>query len=419
MFVYPFKKINNNMDKQTLDQVKLYTNPEYFKDIPLEQVPLWEIRDVMSYHFDLKLSDNEYVLVDTILNSLLYNKNFSWNKKDLSIVGEAKIQALLRDSGRDLKCFDLNDFPTSTADLIQKVQKHTVREASKVKINKFKQKILQAFYNLRIWVPANLYFLYGIFAILSTIYAIWAAPDLLLYAAITAWVFSNCSAILIHEWWTHDLVIPRNRLISFIFDYLGHILFTTSRLGWRWDHRWHHRYWKTEKDLDYMFTNTPAWFYLFFATPVEVVKTGGLSDRPTEYMEGMAECHDRNMAALTPESRFLERHWLPITIVSHVILIAVFGYVNWTYFVLLQAWLFRCYIIGFNEIATHWPMRLTRKEETNTPYLFPICCGTAYHVDHHSDPRKLVLGPGKLKYLNIQYWFVRLFFKPAPGAYYS
>ena len=407
------------MDKKTLELAKQYTNPSYFGDTPIDQISVWEIRDVMSYHYDLVLDDSELLLVNTILSNLLSNSEFKWDSKDLTIVGEAKIQALLRDNGRDLKCFNLNEFPTSIADLVQKVENHTTSQAVKVKLNKFKQKIQQKFYKFRIWLPMNLYLIYGLLAIFSTIYAIWAEPSLLPYAAITAWVFSNCSAILIHEWWTHDLVIPRNRLISFVFDYLGHILFTTSRLGWRWDHRWHHKYWKTEKDLDYMFNNTPAWFYLFFATSFEVLRGSEPPKRPDEYKNGMAECHDRNMATLTPESRFLENHWISVTIVSHIILISILGYINWTYFVLLQAWLFRCYIIGFNEITTHWPLKITREQESNTPYLFPICCGTAYHVTHHNESTTIVLGPGKLKYLNIQYWFIKIFFRPAPGARFS
>jgi fatty-acid desaturase len=225
--------------------------------------------------------------------------------------------------------------------------------------------------------------------------------------------------MLIHEWWTHDLIIPRNRVVGFIFDYIGHILFMTSRLRWRWSHRWHHKYWKTDQDQDYIFKNTPSWFYLFLATPLETVANRNKFEVPEEYTKGMMECYEKNIVLFTPESRFLEKHWKSITVLSHIILIAILGYVNWIYFVLLQAWLFRCYIIGFNEIVTHWPLKITREEETNTPYLFPICCGTAYHVDHHSDPRKIVLGPGKLKYLNIQYWFIKVFFKPAAGAYYS
>lgn len=407
------------MDKQTLELAKQYTNPEYFKDIPLEQVPLWEIRDVMSYHFDLALDQQESALVNNIVDNLCSNKEFAWNSKDLTIVGEAKVQSLLRNRGRDLKCFNLNEFPTNTNDLKQKVEKHTLLELIKVKFNNAKLDSIKKFHFLRIYIPDMYYFFYGILAILSTIYAIWAEPSLLPYAVIMAWVFCNCSAILIHEWWTHDLVIPRNRLISFIFDYLGHILFTTSRLEWRWSHRWHHKYWKTNLDQDFQFKGTPAWVYLFFSTPLEKIVNKNKHHAPEEYTKGMMECYEKNIVLFTPESRFLEKHWKSITVLSHIILIAILGYVNWTYFVLLQAWLFRCYIIGFNEIVTHWPLKITREEETNTPYLFPICCGTAYHVDHHSDPRQLVLGPGKLKYLNIQYWFIKIFFKTAPGAYYS
>ena len=407
------------MDKQTLELAKQYTNPEYFGATPLDQIALWELRDVMSYHFDLQLGDTEKALVDKIVGNLLSKTAFSWKPTDLTIVGEAKVQGLLRDKGQDLKCFDLNEFPTSIDELTQKIEKQSLKESVRVKFNKFLQMSEQKYRNFKFWLTVTPYFHFGILVFASLAYALYTAPVLGLWAILAAWVFCNCSAMLIHEWWTHDLIIPRNRVISFIFDYVGHILFMTSRLHWRWDHRWHHKYWKTEKDVDYVFKNTPAWFYLFFATPIGVVMGQAPAPRPEGYLEGLPECRETNMVKLTPESRFLENHWISVTIVSHAILIAVMGYVNWTYFVLLQAWLFRCYIIGFNEITTHWPLKLTREEETNTPYLFPLCCGTAYHVDHHFNATQIVLGPGKLKYLNIQYWFIRLFFKPAPGAKYS
>jgi hypothetical protein len=404
------------MNTQTIELIKQYANLDYFDNKSIEEIPLWELRDIMSTNINLRVDDFENILVNNIVDSVITNKNISWNSNELTIAGEAKVQSLLRDKNYNLLCFEMNIFPNTTIGLIAKIEKYSINVIAKNKIHKLLNLTQSKFYSFRMWLPRNLYFCFSLFAILSLVYAVWADPTLLIYSAIMAWAFCNCSAMIIHEWWTHDLIIPRNRVISFVFDYLGHILFVTNRLVWRFEHRWHHVWWKTDKDIDYVFKDTPKWFYLMLSTPIAAFLGKPTPDKPEGFYEEREKCYKENVVKLTPESQFLEKHWVSISVVSHTILIILLGYVNWTYFVLVQAWLFRCYIIGFNEIVTHWPMELTREQESNTPYLFPLCCGTAYHTTHHFEPTTIVLGPGWIKYVNIQYWFIRAFFKIAPGA---
>lgn len=412
-------KINICMDKQTLNLIKKYINFEYFNNTSIDSIPVWEIRDSISNNINLKTTDKEHITVNTILNHFLDDSDYSWNPKDLTIIGEAQIQALLRNNGYDLKCFGLDVFPTSIKELKANTEKYSKLMLPLIKFDLIKNTVKNKSKNFICWLANTRYFWFGILTLSSLIYSVLTVPDLLIYALVTAWFFCNINAILAHEYWTHDLVKPKNRLLGFIFDYIGYLAFALSRLEWRFAHRWHHKHWKTDKDEDYKFKNTPLWFYLMFDTSLEVFKGAKETDKPQGFWDEAEKCHLENISNLPPESRFLEKHWVKISILTHLVLISVIGYVNWTYFVLLQAWLFRCYILGFNEIMTHWPLELTREQEFNRPHLFALCCGTAYHKTHHFEPTTIVVGPGKLKYFNIQYWFIKLFLKPTNGTKFS
>lgn len=64
---------------------------------------------------------NEYYLIDDIVNNTIDNKSFSWNL--ICLFSEAIVQKRLRDSGYELKCYDLNEFPTNAKQLNQLLEK--------------------------------------------------------------------------------------------------------------------------------------------------------------------------------------------------------------------------------------------------------------------------------------------------------
>jgi len=72
------------------------------------------------YELWIKLQTHIYKdqIVESIIKNVINNNDFDWSDKNLSIVDEAIIQFKLRDLHKlDLKCYDLNEFPTSTKDL--------------------------------------------------------------------------------------------------------------------------------------------------------------------------------------------------------------------------------------------------------------------------------------------------------------
>lgn len=60
---------------------------------------------------------DELNLIDNIVTSTIKNEYFNWHNCRLSIISEAIIQKRLRDSGYNIKCYNLNTFPTNSAEL--------------------------------------------------------------------------------------------------------------------------------------------------------------------------------------------------------------------------------------------------------------------------------------------------------------
>lgn len=90
-----------------------------FINLPL----IKNINDVLPYHtknLSLQKYLNQDVLASNIIESIkINNESLSWNREDLTIISEAWIQQWIRNAGYDFKCFELNQFPTSSKELIQ------------------------------------------------------------------------------------------------------------------------------------------------------------------------------------------------------------------------------------------------------------------------------------------------------------
>ena len=58
---------------------------------------------------------DEYELINRIVSTAISNESFNWS--DLHIIAESIIQQKLRANGYKIKCYNLNEFPTSSIDL--------------------------------------------------------------------------------------------------------------------------------------------------------------------------------------------------------------------------------------------------------------------------------------------------------------
>lgn len=370
----------------------------------IEQFAPWELRDILSAQLGPTYTINidEQALVDTILKNIYNKTEFSWNSTDLTILGEAEIQKILRKKGYEIQVNGMDIFPNSCSKLseyiniysvttqISEITKHLKTVGTKIGRDIYKLVDIHSPKVQAIILLAGMYVYYE--------------PTLLISALITGYVLTNCMAMNLHEYWVHDLLTPKNRVIGFIFDYITTVLWTTTRPGWRFAHSFHHLHWKTPRDMDAGAYATPWWQYLLF----------GVAEKnkhliPTDQTDSTLSTQDENYNNLLPESQFLVRYADYIRPLTHLLFLLVAGPAIYIYFLLLQHWLQTRYIVYFNEIVTHHNKK-TREQEADTPYIFPICCGTAYHKTHHMHADVLVVGPGWVKYFNVQYYFVKLFY---------
>lgn len=65
----------------------------------------------------------EFALIDKIVTSTQNNSNFDWSNSRLCIISECIIQKRLRDNGFEIKCYNLNDFPTNSEQLYNLLEK--------------------------------------------------------------------------------------------------------------------------------------------------------------------------------------------------------------------------------------------------------------------------------------------------------
>ena len=251
---------------------------------------------------------------------------------------------------------------------------------------------------------------YNIKNILSTLLVIagfyyYFDLNLLLYSLLTAYLLFNCVVILVHEGWAHYYITPQNRVIKFVLDYIAYIIFNTSKIKWRYLHIHHHKYWKTYEDWDqYGVDHTPWYLYLFFlyrnAPPNNIIKR----------MKTIEQFFEKEYNNLLPESKFLEKYHYEIVVATHALFAILFGLQMYFYFLFFQVWIFIRLFKLFTEIIPHRNKK-TIEEEKDSTHLFLLCTNVAYHTSHHIYSDIIFFGKGWLKYLNIQYYFVRMFYK--------
>jgi fatty-acid desaturase len=368
--------------------------------------PIWEQRDILSHSINLPVTRDEELLIDAIITNLINKTDFQWNSNLLSLTGEARLQQSLRHRGYDLYCANLNVLPESTKELSHYIANYSVNlhivSNLKFCLNHTHTMFGALYRTVISWLFDYLSSTSGIRStILIAALLIWVNNvNYLFYALVVGYIVSNCMTLVFHEHWSHRQLCPKNRIIGFIFDYICHIL-VHDRISWIYSHTYHHKHWKTEQDIEVTAMLADSWIYYFMvASPVH--------GNPAHY-PAIESGRALAMARLPKESQFLQKYVKEITILTHLIFLLTFGLSIYVYFLLFQIWIFHKYIVVFDELVTHYNNK-TREEEVDNPYLFPICCGTAYHKSHHAFPDSIILGPGKLKYLNIQYYFIKLFY---------
>ena len=227
--------------------------------------------------------------------------------------------------------------------------------------------------------------------------------ELFFYSAALFYLCFNIISFWIHEGWVHGYFVGKIRVINFILDWLSYLLFQTSKLNWQFQHRYHHRVWKTEDDRDqYEVDHTPWPIYLLL-----LCKVTPPHDITSMYSEYLEFCQS-NIHRLPPESQFLEKNYKILNVLTHLVLFFVVGAQLYFWLVFVPCWLFLRVYKWFNEVLPHRGYK-TKQSEIDRPWLLPICNNMAYHSMHHKNQSGVIYGPGWLKYITLQFWFARIF----------
>jgi fatty acid desaturase len=242
---------------------------------------------------------------------------------------------------------------------------------------------------------------------------IYYQADMLGWALLFGLFVFNCGSLIVHEGWGHKYILPKNKLIKFIADMFGYLSFfptpksISPRLYWNYVHITHHIKWKDSDDyLQWGLDHNNSWIYLFTSRfrKTKRIVTDDIFKRET----------DKYLKNLNQFERFVDKHYNAVTIGLHILLLAVLGIKLYFYFVFFQIWLFTRSMVLFGEIMQHKGKKTKEDEKDNSLLLFPFFTSNTFHISHHVYPNEMNLGAGLLKYFNMQYYFIKLFYNVSP-----
>ena len=239
---------------------------------------------------------------------------------------------------------------------------------------------------------------YGAIALLLALSGIFFfGTELLLSSIIFTYICCPLVELIVHEYWQHQLYRSKNNFISVMLDIIGHLFVPNmDRISMAARHQIHHRLWKTEYDFTQKNLNN-GWIKHLLTLP-------SLSNVPlvSKLMDKVAQTLDKNQL-------FIVNHRRKLILTFIIVFTALFGFEYLFYFYILPIVIFYFYFIIGSEIIPHHPK--TINEEKDYPWLLPIIHNLAYHKRHHTNPGEIFFGGGYWKYLNLQYYYHRLFFK--------
>lgn len=348
----------------------------------MDQLARWELREALSYYYAI-LEDTS--TIDDIVDDVVKNQQADWESTPLNLVDEARIQAKLRQSGYEIACTD--HWPSNTIEFKKLL---TQVEIPKPITPSLMSKIVDQLNKL-------IFFRYN-YALASLILIFYYQDWLLL--AISIWFAHLMWGIVEfadHDYFEHRYVVPKNRVLKHLIDYLCYIwmpyTYVDKAASMR-VHMYHHKYWKTARDtFDHKISSAILWFTNppIFSKPIAKVKNRLLN----EYAD----------------FPYIVKYLREIEIVLSIIVILAVGFKYYFFFFLFPI-LLRGMFQGQHDM---WFLILGERDH---PWVFPIGLNQSWHLTHHATGMNIQKtwgevfnGPWWVKYLNPQYYFGRLFFK--------
>jgi hypothetical protein len=343
----------------------------------IEEFAVWELRESLSHieptTLSRSMSKNQKSEVDYIVASVLSTNLVDWTS--LTLLQEASIQRALIDNGYEIRCYALDIFPTSVTELLGLLIQSTCSESKVV--------------SKSIWITMNNYSGSAIAVVTVGYIAFFFDIYLLLTAILVSHLLSYITQILDHDWCTHRYILPKNSIIN-ILCRAWIMIMTHDPNTFPAIHMAHHVHWLNDKDP--IHTN--------------VTSSGQLAS----LLNVICSFPSLTPAALTKPNAKLQ---IGLLLLTYVTIWIVFGFTYVVYFCFLSK-LWHNALTLIPDITLY-----ALKKQQNFPWLWPLILRDAWHYEHHIKyhhkhyPKieDLFHGPSWLKYLNFEYYFMKLFFK--------
>lgn len=340
----------------------------------------WLVREALSYWFKTP----KYHTVKHIVKAVLANKDYSWDQ--LNIVDQALLVRKLRYHGYEVESLDV--LPCNSIDFRQILRKISLKEQVKHK-----------------WHDWNIYGrIYDVFdnylclttIILGLIY--YHNLKLLALGLAVTWILWALLEIIKHEYFEHRYVVPKNALIAYLADLTLYTftpkIYIDKAQAIR-EHNYHHLYWKTERDL--------------FIQKVRGSLIPGLDD--PMFLQAPSNTNLAKLLESYAQGKFFIRHLVKLRLVFALAITLIFGLDIFIYLVLLP-------VILKTVLEYQHDLYIDRFGERDYWWLWPISLNQAWHLEHHRTFKykpqtwnDIFRGPRLFKYLNPQYYFIRLLFR--------
>lgn len=360
------------------EQFVIWFNQHTYTNTSLENCQRWELREALSYYFN---TVNPRAVVKNIVRSVVNGTELSWTNRKLNLVDEATIQHLLRKN--NIEVMISNQWPTNTKELLAITKPIDLAHRIKYKII---DRILDSYERISLKSLANYKYLL-FFIVMSTIFGVWTMFVQGLLLGYILWIFLD---VCRHEYFEHQYIDLKYPLIEIPFKWtmyhLSPALYHDTSLSQV--HIQHHTKWKTSEDQ--------------LAERIQLEAVPGLLDY--------------DLGFLTKPSNVTELSWpykyyIEIKLFFLAVATVIFGPVNVFYYALLPI-----SVIGMLQLQHDY--YLIKFGEKDRPWLFLLTYNQAWHYTHHITYKKkpnsisdLFKGPSWVRYLNPQYYFVRIFFK--------
>lgn len=254
-------------------------------------------------------------------------------------------------------------------------------------------------HNIVCKIKSKIHYNYVYFSLIIAAAIYYNNWHLLLVSAMITYVFWASVEIIKHEYLEHRYIVPRNIVLTYIIDFivcLTNPAIYVNKTDWVNHHMFHHKYWKTDRDL----------------LTAQLVGPG--------LLKGLGKF--KPFAKPTPENlkKWTDSHtafpWMfkylrEIEYALIILFVAAFGLEYFLYIVIIPA-----AVKSILDLQHDWYM--VKFGERDYWFMFPLSLNQSWHLYHHINfklvPKtwdEVFNGPTWVKYFNIQYYVARLLCK--------